>query len=145
MIHEKKPEGFNPSFEIVSCFVEFKGRILLLHRQDHKPEGGTWGVPAGKTIDGEEVPDAVLREVEEETGLCLPRGEIKYFKKVYVRYPRYDFVYHIFHSKLDDDVMHRVKINDGEHKSFRWVTPSEALEMPLIGDLDSCIKLFYGI
>jgi ADP-ribose pyrophosphatase YjhB (NUDIX family) len=48
MISKNKPENFTPKFEVVSCFVEYKNEILLLLRQDHKPQGNTYGVPAGK-------------------------------------------------------------------------------------------------
>ncbi len=48
MISRNKPENFTPKFEVVSCFVEYNDEILLLLRQDHKPEGNTYGVPAGK-------------------------------------------------------------------------------------------------
>jgi hypothetical protein len=39
MIYNEKPENFIPDMEIVSCLVECNGKILLLHRNDHKPEG----------------------------------------------------------------------------------------------------------
>jgi len=48
MISKHIPENFNPKFEVVSCFVEYEDEILLLRRQDHKPEPNTYGVPAGK-------------------------------------------------------------------------------------------------
>ena len=48
MLYKEKPENFTPKFEVVSCFVEYNNKILLLLRQDHKPEPNTYGVPAGK-------------------------------------------------------------------------------------------------
>jgi len=46
------------------------GAILLLRRAT-APEAGAWGIPGGKVDPFEPVPDAVRREVEEETGLRL--------------------------------------------------------------------------
>ena len=143
MIYINKPEDFNSNFDIVSCFVEYNGEILLLHRQDHKPEGNTWGVPAGKNNKGEKILESILREIMEETGFELPPSQLSYFGKVYVRYPEYDFVYHIFHTKLDN--IQKVAINHNEHKDYKWISPQKALDMPLIQDLDACIKLFYKI
>ena len=60
MIYGSKPKQFNPLFEVVSCFVEHNGEIILLHRQSQKPEGDTWGVPAGK-VGEEENPQKVRR------------------------------------------------------------------------------------
>ncbi len=42
MISKDKLENFTPKFEVVSCFVEYKNEILLLLRQDHKPQHNTW-------------------------------------------------------------------------------------------------------
>jgi len=143
MIYQEKPQNFNPRFDVVSCFVQYNGEVLLLHRQDHKPEGNTWGVPAGKVDAGEDILEAMIREVQEETGFVLPASQLFYFGKVYVKYPNYDFVYHIFHSKLDQ--RQKVTINHIEHKGFRWISPGNALKMPLIQDLDACVKLFYKL
>ena len=143
MIHKEKPQNFDPKFDVGSCFIEYNEEILLLHRQDHKPEGDTWGVPAGKVNEGEKVLETMLREIQEETGFQLPSSQLSYFGKIYVNYPEYDFVYHIFHTKLDQK--QEVAINHNEHKNFKWISPKNALNMPLIQDLDACIKLFYKI
>lgn len=143
MIYQKKPGNFDPSFEVVSCFLECDGKILLLRRQDHRPEGDTWGVVAGKINDKEELREAIVRETKEESGLDLPYSRFSYFEKVYVKYSEYDFVYHIFHAKLDE--MRDVVINSDEHKDFKWISPKGALDMSLIQDLDACIELFYGV
>ncbi len=133
------PEHFNPRFEVVSCFVEYRDEILLLLRQDHKPEGNTYGVPAGKVDPGETICKAMEREWGEETKLDLSDAE--YFDKLYVRYPDYDFIYHMFSKRFATrpDII----INPKEHKSFTRKTPKEALKSELIRDLDACIRLFY--
>ena len=143
MIHREIPENFSPRFEVVSCFIEVDGQILFLHRQDEKSEGNKWGIPAGKIDDGEEAIGAMVREIQEETGLLIPSEQIMYFDKVFVRYPDYDFVYHMFHTRLDSQP--EVAINEREHKDSCWVTPQDALTMDLVLDEDACIKLFYNI
>ncbi len=143
MIYDSEPENFNPKFEVVSCFVEYDKKILLLLRQDHKPEGNTYGVPAGKVNEGEKPLETIIREIREETGLEIDSSQISYFRKVYVRYPAYDFEYYIFHSKLEGK--RDVQINSNEHKEFRWTSPEDALDLQLIQDLDACIRLFYQI
>jgi len=143
MICRNKPKDFNSKFNIVSCFVEYNGEILLLHRKDYKPEGNTWGVPAGKNNKEEKILESILREIREETGFNLSPLQLSYFGKVFVKYPEYDFVYHIFCTKLDN--IQKVIINNEEHKDFKWISPKKALNMLLIQDLDACIKLFYKI
>jgi len=141
MISKNKPENFNPKWEVVSCFVEYKNEILLLLRQDHKLQPNTWGVPAGKVDIGETIRKAMKREWDEETQINL-RGA-KYFDKLYVRYPEYDFTYHMFHKQFN--AQPEVIINTNEHKIYTRKTPIEALKMNLIKDLDQCIRLFYTI
>ncbi|MEI8008760.1 MAG: NUDIX hydrolase [bacterium] len=139
MLYKEKPANFNPKFEVVSCFVEYENEILLLHRQDHKPQANTYGVPAGKIDPGETAVQAMQREGKEETQIDL--AGIKYIDKIFVRYSDYDFIYHMFHKKFDTQP--HVTINPNEHKNYIRKTPKQALDLNLIQDLDECIKLFY--
>ena len=41
MIFKKKPEDFDKKIDVVGVFVEHEGQFILLHRQDHKPQGNT--------------------------------------------------------------------------------------------------------
>lgn len=143
MIFTKVPQDFSPRFEVVSCFFECNGEILLLHRWPEKSQGNKWGVPAGKIEPGETPLEAMVREAKEETNVHLTRQDLTYVKKIFVRYPDYDFVYHMFHTQFDrkPDVM----LNPKEHQAFAWVTPEVALTMDGMRDLDACIKLFYTI
>ena len=143
MMYQICPEGFKSKFEIVSCFIEHDGEILLLHRQSHKSEGNTWGLPAGKIHSGEDSQKAIIREIQEETGLDIPQSQVSYSTTVYVRYQAYDFVCHIFHTKLTE--RQQIRINQEEHKAFVWASPRSALKLPLIQDQDAGIKLYYKL
>ncbi|MBI5126345.1 MAG: NUDIX hydrolase [Candidatus Taylorbacteria bacterium] len=142
MISVTKPDNFSPRFEVSSCFLEYKDRFLLLHRQDHKPQGNTWGVPAGKVEKGETSAQAIIREMQEEISLTVTEQNLIYFKSLYVRYSEYDFVYHIFSSVCQ--VEPKIVIDVKDHKDFQWVTPKESLTMNLIQDEDFCVELFYN-
>mgnify|MGYP001029781968 CR=1 FL=1 len=143
MLYTKKPQKFSPKFSVVSCFIENKGEFLLLRRQDEKPEGNTWGMPAGKIEQGENLLEAVIREIKEETSLVIEKPKLKYFKELFVRYPNYDFVYHIFSTNFNKRP--KVIINDKEHKKYYWFKPEEALLIEGIEDLDKCIEIFYSL
>jgi 8-oxo-dGTP diphosphatase len=141
MIYKIKPKNFNPQFTSVGCFIEYQDSILLLHRQDYKPQGNTWGLPSGKVEKGESINEGILREIKEETGLDLALNSISNVLEVYVRYNEYDFLYDIFYSKVE--ILPEVIINKKEHKAYKWIKPKDALKMNLIEDLDACIKLYY--
>ncbi|MBS3143144.1 NUDIX hydrolase [Candidatus Woesearchaeota archaeon] len=142
MLFSHPPSDFHPGAHVVSCFVEHDGHILLLHRQDHKPYGNTWGIPAGKVDPGEEYLQAVIREVFEETGIRLYMKNVRLLKTVPDRYPDSDFWYHMFKTRFE--TRPAVQLNPKEHKEYRWVKPLEALTMPLILDEDTCISMEYG-
>lgn len=139
MISKNKPENFNPKFEVVSCFVEYQNEILLLLRQDHKPEPNTYGVPAGKVEKWEILRKAMRREGKQETKLNL-RGA-NYIDKVFVRYPEKDFVYHMFKKTYTEKPI--ITINQEEHKEYKRMDRREALKLDLIQDLDACIEMVY--
>ena len=51
------------------------GRLLLIQR-GHEPEEGRWSLPGGRVRPGESDPEAVAREVREETGLRVEPGRL---------------------------------------------------------------------
>jgi 8-oxo-dGTP diphosphatase len=144
MIYNEKPIDFIPDIKVVGCLVEFKGKILLLHRHDNKSQGGKWGIPAGK-IDKEDKDEksAILRELREETGLILNEDDLVFHKTFFVEYPDKKYFYHYHKTELRQEV--DIIIEKNEHQDFTWVTLEEALNMPLITHEDHCLKDYYGI
>lgn len=142
MIYQTVPKDFVSDFEVVSCFIEVKGSILLLHRPLYKSEGGKWGVPAGKVEEGEHTNTALIREVAEETGIDLTHEAPKYLTKLYVEHPGHTFVYYMYHLMLSQTP--KIVLNQGEHLDFMWCTPERALEHELVTDLDECITMYYS-
>lgn len=55
------------------CYIEKDGKYLMLHRSSKKNDGsgGKWMGIGGHFEEGESPYDCVVREVFEETGLCL--------------------------------------------------------------------------
>ena len=51
------------------------GRLLLIKR-GHEPEEGRWSLPGGRVRPGESDPQALVREVREETGLHVEPGRL---------------------------------------------------------------------
>lgn len=143
MIHTTPPEGFSPKFEVACCYVQHRGKLLLLLRNAEKDEGNKWGTPGGKVEAGETHGQTVVREVGEEIGLLLPADRFVLFGSAFVRYPQYDFIFHEYSVDLDEPPS--LSIKEDEHQEARWVTPEEALTMPLVMGNDILLKRFYGL
>ncbi|MEM7815931.1 MAG: NUDIX hydrolase [Candidatus Aenigmatarchaeota archaeon] len=143
MLYVIPPKDFKPKLRAAGCFCEYDSKILLLlRREDDDIEANKWCIPSGVIENGESPQEAMAREIEEETGIILNPKKLRRFSGFFLRYPDFDFVYHIFHTGFEKKP--KVRINK-EHREYRWVTPADAIDMELMEDLDSCIKLFYGI
>ena len=58
-----------PAVEVAVGAVAVRDDELLLVRRGQGPAAGEWSVPGGRVQVGEELHEAVVREVTEETGL----------------------------------------------------------------------------
>jgi ADP-ribose pyrophosphatase YjhB (NUDIX family)/predicted transcriptional regulator len=62
---------------VVVIVAVTKGKQILLIKRDKRPFQGYWGMIGGKTRFSESIPDAVEREVEEETGIKINKKTVK--------------------------------------------------------------------
>lgn len=142
MLFLEEPADFQPALEVVGCFCEFEGRFLLLKRHPNTLQPNTWGIPSGKVESDEGLYLAMREAFTEETGQAASRNDFSYLRTVYVRYPgAYDFSYSIFSRSCIEAFI--PDLAPEEHTEFRWVTSEEALQLPLVPDLDACIRLYY--
>jgi 8-oxo-dGTP pyrophosphatase MutT (NUDIX family) len=130
LVFEAPPPHFVPKVEVAGCYCDFKGKVLILKRHPQRPQGGSWGLPAGKLEQGESPSDGVLRELFEETGLGLKPEDVQFLGSLYVRHPDLDFIFHIFYKHFNS--LPEVILGLEEHLEARWVTIEEALALPLI-------------
>jgi mutator protein MutT len=78
----------------VGAIVVHEGRVLLI-RRDKEPLRGRWMVPGGSVELGETLEQAIVREVEEETGLRVrPLELVGVFDSIHREHDsiRYHFV-----------------------------------------------------
>jgi|SRR3989344_1874253 len=141
MIFKEPPADFKKQIDVVGCYVLHESRFLMLHRHAHKSNGNTWGLPAGKRDGDEALPVAMRRELREETGIEVSESSLLFFDSVAVRHAVHDIEYHMFSVSLPERP--NVRLSESEHHDFRWVTPAEALALPLVHDQDECIRLFF--
>ena len=140
MIVEADNPIFKSQFDVVSAFVECGDKYLFLHRLDHKPEGGKWGAPAGKVDPGETKEAAMVRELEEETGIIVAESVLRSAGTIHVIHDDVHFNYHTYFVGLAEKTS--VQIRPEESQSFDWFAKNELLGMDLVTDMDMCVKKY---
>lgn len=119
----------NTAIYILSSAIlkDDSGRILLLKRSNnHKTFKGHWQLPEGKVEFGEHPADALVREINEETGLVVRSSNLKSIASWSATIDGYGYQL----IRILYDVPHEGKINlSEEHVDFRWVTLDEAKKL----------------
>jgi ADP-ribose pyrophosphatase YjhB (NUDIX family) len=82
---------------LVSCFIHWRDRVVFCRRA-RAPARGLWALPAGFVEQGETLEEAVVREIEEETGLPLPTRSVTLFRLLSL--PHINEVYAEFRAEL---------------------------------------------
>jgi 8-oxo-dGTP diphosphatase len=67
------------SGSVIACvgavIKDDQGRLLLIKR-GHEPGAGLWSIPGGRVEPGETDHEALVREMQEETGLAVQAGPL---------------------------------------------------------------------
>lgn len=113
---------------VVAVIVDDDNKVLLTKRKI-PPFAGEWVMPGGKVDLGEQLKDAVRREVEEEVGLCVEVGElIDVFEHVTPGEENYHFVILYFRCRpVSCDIRH----NPAEVAEVAWLSPDEIGHYPM--------------
>ncbi len=124
----------------VGCFLEYDGRFLILLRHSHKPNGDTWGLPAGKVDPGETDREAMLRELKEETGYKAMDKDLEHLKDINFGDRVSAYVFGAYKVKINEPYI--MELEKAAHQDSRWVSAEECYELPnLIQDFHELLKL----
>ena len=114
-----------------------EGKILLVKCPKWNNK---WTMPGGHVEPGEAIEQALLREIEEETGLSLKSDGVMAFGELIGSkdFPRLaHFIYFDILCQTDST---EVKIDNEELTDYDWVTPEEGLRMDLAESYDKTIR-----
>ena len=120
----------------VSCWlINEKGELLLQKRTANKLRNpNKWSKTGGQVDCGEEVEDAIFREVKEELGIEIPKKQIKvigvYKKDGKNKRFAYNFIF-IVNYKIDDYTLQKEEVAD-----VKYVTIEEIEQLRKNNDLN---------
>ncbi|SCL15497.1 NUDIX hydrolase [Micromonospora inyonensis] len=108
-----------------ALIVDDQGRLFIQRRSpERRLFPNTWDIAGGHLEPGEEVEDALRREVFEETGWTVSHvlglvGEYRYTGNDGIERVETDFL-----VRVDGD-LDRPRLEAGKHTEFRWITEQE--------------------
>jgi len=143
MIFSKdRPSDFHATIDVVTCFMEWDDRVLLLQYPEGHMFPKKWAVPGGRVEKGETKEQALERELFEELGLkAIDWRGVTFIQDAYVRRAIGDIRLHLFKWKLDTHL--EVLINQKEHLSFCWQPIQKFKEIDLIDNQYDTFKVVY--
>lgn len=107
-----------------ACILNSEGKILLQKRSDFKD---SWGFPGGALELGESAQEALLREVQEETGLRVKiENLIGVYTKYFLEYPNGDKAQIIVFFFLCTILGGELYIDNEETLDLAFVEPTKA-------------------
>jgi A/G-specific adenine glycosylase len=120
----KPPRKNTPHYDVVAGIIwqngnrEADGKFLIAQRPLQGLLGGLWEFPGGKQEDGETLPEALQREIQEELAMDIQVGDFQ--TSVKHAYTHFRITLHAFHaSHLSGEPQH-IGVKD-----HAWVTLAE--------------------
>lgn len=113
--------------QLAASAAIFRDGALLVLRRAREPGAGRWSLPGGRVEWGETLPQAVTREVSEETKIAITIVQLAGIREVLPTGTQGHFVVLSYAAHWHSG---EVMLND-EHDDFRWVMPDA------LGDLDT--------
>ena len=114
-------DAYNEKIEklVAGAVIIHNNSILFVRRSKDDFMGGIYELPSGKVDSGENLIDALKREVLEETGLVVKSvhglcGTFDYISKKGVKTRQFNFVVTVENAD-------NIKLNPAEHDSYAWI------------------------
>ena len=107
-----------PPIDVVAGVIRRDGLFLITQRLPDDTLGGYWEFPGGKVEPGEELTDALRRELREELGVEVEIGaQIHHFVHAY---PDRDVRLYFYEGRILSGEPRKLEVAD-----LTWVTPAQ--------------------
>lgn len=133
---------------VAQGLLTYEGRVLLVGNDYGAPDL-VWSLPGGRLEPGEQHREAVVREVQEETGLAVAAGDLLYVVDARTARDRRHFVTCVFAVHLPTPPQSEPAVSFGADeavKAVRWVAFEEVtslIKRPSLGE-GLVNYLYYG-
>lgn len=120
-------------------------QILLLHRSFHTSDPGVWDLPGGHVEEGESLPQALRREVREETGFDVRIGPVfhaEVFGSLSKR-GRIRPTVGVFFL-CDAPGGRRPRLDRKEHSEYAWVSRQDLKDYPSVPYIQRTVRAAFA-
>jgi len=138
---KNKPEDFKGSLQVVTCFMEFEGSLLLLKRSSHCLAPHQWAIPGGKVEREETLNEALERELNEELMICIDWELTQLINYFYVRHSLTDYKLYLYQWRMCS--LPHIQLNPNEHEDVMWCPKDQIHEVDLIEGQLEAFKFVY--
>lgn len=130
-------------FVAAKGFIEYKGKILIVRESPKYLDGvnhGKYDVPGGRITPGESLEDALIREVQEETGLAVYIGNIFFANEIRINRhgEQWQIIRMFFTCTAGGD---DVKLST-DHDEYKWIDPKDFAEFELIDNIKPAFEAY---
>lgn len=116
----------------VLCLIHQGERLLLQNRRKKDWDG--WALPGGHIEKGESIVDAVVREMQEETGLTIHSPKLCGIKQFPIENGRY--LVFLFRTESFSG-----EVRSSDEGEMRWISRSELSDFNTVNDFDELLRV----
>ena len=116
----------------VLCLIHQGERLLLQNRGKKDWDG--WTLPGGHIEKGESIVDAVVREMQEETGLTIHSPKLCGIKQFPIENGRY--LVFLFRTESFSG-----EVRSSDEGEMRWISRSELSDFNTVNDFDELLRV----
>lgn len=117
----------------VLCLIKDGSRVLLQNRVKKDWQGYT--LPGGHVEKGESFVEAVIREMQEETGLTIQRPKLVGIKQFPIDSGRYIVL-------LFEATQFTGEVVSSEEGEMEWIEREDLAKIPAVDDLQELLRVF---
>lgn len=105
------PNGYKKKKAGIFIYDPESKKVLLVQSR-----GQMWGIPKGTVEEDETWEQCAIREVKEETGVCITHQELKYYIKIYKK-----AVYYYTEKAECEVTVQENSVDDNDANAIGWI------------------------